>query len=124
MTRIIKNMNRLMTLAFKALESQARRTPEAGNPVVEAVTRACRQGDFGSARLNFLKLAQQSQIGVLQTMDEQAIRRLALGLPDATLARLCAQGPAPLSETIARSLPEGRRRGVSLMSERHRRHQA
>ncbi|MBK1672579.1 hypothetical protein CKO35_04545 [Ectothiorhodospira shaposhnikovii] len=123
MTRMIKNMSRLMSLALRTLESPARRVPDT-SPEAESVARACRHGDFGSARLSFLKLAGQSQIRVLQAMDDRSIRRLTLGLPDATLARLCAQGPAPLGEAIVRSLPEGRRRGVSLMCEQHRRHQA
>ncbi|SEP61086.1 hypothetical protein SAMN05421693_10228 [Ectothiorhodospira magna] len=116
MTRIINHMGRLMNQVLRTLESPAR-PPAESYPVAEAI----RRGDFGSARLNFLKLPRQSQIRMLQTMDQSAIRRLTLGLPDTTLAHLCAQGPAPLGKTIVGALPEGRRRGVSLMCEQHRR---
>ncbi|MCG5501450.1 hypothetical protein [Ectothiorhodospira lacustris] len=88
---------------------------------LETVDTAVRMGEYGAARLRFLKLAQQSQIRVLLHISPKDAVRLAEGLPTYTVARLFEQLPRPLGRAIVQSLPEVKRQGVVVILNHRRR---
>ncbi|TVQ70024.1 MAG: hypothetical protein EA372_11180 [Chromatiaceae bacterium] len=96
MNRIAHNLTRLLNRALLSVDfPNTPGTTPAGRPVSpKVVYRACCHGEFGSARLNFLQLAEKSQILVLRSLDDHTARRLTRGLPESTLARLNRHMPA------------------------------
>ncbi|SEP90514.1 hypothetical protein SAMN05421693_11017 [Ectothiorhodospira magna] len=89
---------------------------------LETVNTAVRMGEYGAARLRFLKLAEQSQIRVLQHIPQKEAIRLAGGLPPYTVARLFEQLPRPLGRAIIQALPEVKRQGVVVILNHRRSH--
>lgn len=112
-------MTEMMTKAndrFEANHYQAIHwIDERQDPALQTVDRAVRQGHYQTARTRFLKLAESSQIGVLQHIPQQDAVRLAGGLPTYTVARLFEHLPRPLGRAIVQSLPEGKREGVVVI---------
>ncbi|MFP4080087.1 MAG: hypothetical protein ACLFTM_05565 [Ectothiorhodospira sp.] len=94
---------------------------ERQDPALQTVDRAVRQGQYHTARTRFLRLAEDSQIRVLQHIPRADAVRLAGGLPTYTVARLFEQLPRPLGRAIVQSLPEGKREGVVVILNHRRR---
>jgi hypothetical protein len=121
-----KQMTTVMNRALNALKAGRTGTakwPDADSPVesgVEIVGNALRNGEFGSARLRFLRLAEQSQIRVLQQIPAKDAARLAGGLPTYTVARLYERLPRDVGRAIVQALPEAKRHGIVVIL-RHRR---
>jgi hypothetical protein len=88
---------------------------------IGTVRRACGLGDYDAARLRFLRLRESSQAQLLEDIPRSEAVRLAGGLPSYTVARLCERVPTSLSRAIVRSLPEGKRHGVSVILDYRRR---
>lgn len=115
--------------AFARVRIEGARQVPAGSglaavaPVsAEAVQEACAEGQFISARIDFLRLAEQSQILLLQQLDRAAAVRLSAALPNPVLARLCERLPVELSQAIVQSLRYNKRRAVRVIR-RYRRRQ-
>jgi hypothetical protein len=113
----------MTTLMNKALERiRQGHANELWKPVdtaidadVDTVSSAMRDGAFGTARLRFLRLAEQSQIRVLECIQVKDAVRLAGGLPAYTVARLYERLPRERGRAIIQALPEGKRRGVVVI---------
>ncbi|OOG23440.1 hypothetical protein B1C78_11285 [Thioalkalivibrio denitrificans] len=113
----------MTTLFNKALDSIRHSSPDelwrqvdaAIDMDVDTVSAAMRKGAIGTARLRFLRLAEQSQIRVLERIDTRDAVRLAGGLPTYTVARLYERLPRKLGKAIVQALPEGKRRGVVVI---------
>ncbi|ANB01392.1 hypothetical protein [Ectothiorhodospira sp. BSL-9] len=118
-------MTEMMTKANDRFETSHNQAihwiDERQDPALQTVDRAVRQGHYQAARTRFLKLAESSQIGVLQHIPQQDAVRLAGGLPTYTVARLFERLPRHLGRAIVQSLPEGKRQGVVVILN-HRRH--
>lgn len=91
------------------------------DPGVETVGTAMRNGEFGTARLRFLRLAEQSQIRVLKDIPVKDAARLAGGLPTYTVARLYERLPRDVGRAIVQALPEGKRQGIVVILKHRRR---
>ncbi|MFW5452304.1 hypothetical protein [Thioalkalivibrio sulfidiphilus] len=88
---------------------------------LSVVNHAMKNGDFGTARLRFLRLAEQSQIRVLERIAENDATRLAGGLPTYTVARLYEHLSRERARAIAQALPEGKRQGLVVILNHRRR---
>lgn len=107
--------------AVKSAKMLGRWHDQPTDPAIEPVRTACRMGEFGTARLRFLRLAEASQIRTLEHIAMGDAIRLASGLPSYTLARLCEHLPDALGRSILRGLPDGKRRGVAVILDHRRR---
>jgi hypothetical protein len=104
MNRIAHNLTRLFNRALLAVDFPNTPGTPSRRPISpKVVYRACCHGEFGSARLNFLQLAEASQVRVLRSLDDRTARRLTRGLPETTLARLYRHVPEQAGDR--RSLP-------------------
>ena len=113
----------MSTLMNKALDRIRNNSPEelwqrvdtTIDTEVATVSSAMSKGAFGTARLRFLRLAEQSQIRVLERIEVKDAVRLAGGLPTYTVARLYERLPRKLGKAIVQALPEGKRRGIVVI---------
>jgi hypothetical protein len=116
-------MNRALN-GLKPLRTRTDVLQATDSPVdsgVEVVGNALRNGEFGSARLRFLRLAEQSQIRVLQQIPTKDAARLAGGLPTYTMARLYERLPRDVGRAIVQALPEAKRHGIVVILKHRRR---
>lgn len=113
----------MTTLINRALDSIRHHSPDEWwqqvdttvDTEVATVRSAMSEGAFGTARLRFLRLTEQSQIRVLERIEVREAVRLAGGLPAYTVARLYERLPRKLGKTIVQALPEAKRRGIVVI---------
>ena len=111
----------LNTLKHTSSASLWQQVDTAVDPDVAMLDDAMRNGGFGTARLRFLRLAEQSQIRVLERIAEKDATRLAGGLPTYTMARLYEHLSRERAVAIAQALPEGKRQGLLVILDHRRR---
>ena len=113
-------MSTLMSKALNTLKHTRHTAPwppadKTADPDVAVINNAMKNGEFGTARLRFLRLAEQSQIRVLEHIAVKDAVRLAGGLPSYTVARLYEHLPRERGRAIVQALPEGKRRGIVVI---------
>jgi hypothetical protein len=119
-------MTKLMNKALESIRHNSpgelwRRVDTAVDTEVATVSSAMRKGAFGTARLRFLRLAEQSQIRVLERIEVKDAVRLAGGLPTYTVARLYERLPRDVGRAIVQALPEAKRQGIVVILKHRRR---
>lgn len=115
-------MSKAMAKAVEHLEQPGTPTRlEHGDQELDAVGDAVRNGEYGTARLNFLRMAEETQIRVLERIPIKDAVRLAGGLPAYTVSRLYERLPRHLGRAIVQALPEGKRHGVVVILNHRRR---
>lgn len=91
------------------------------DPEAATVQLACHRGEYGMARLSFLRLRESSQLQLLESIPRGEAVRLVGGLSTYTVARLYERVPKSLGRAIVRALPESKRHGVSVILDYRRR---
>lgn len=105
-------------LMNKALTGPDPAIPDTG---MDGVALALHNGALGTARLRFLRLAEASQLRLLEDIPVRDAVSLAGGLPAYTLARLYERLPRKRGRAIVQALPEGKRHGILVILNHRRR---
>ncbi|WP_038053901.1 hypothetical protein [Thioalkalivibrio sp. ALJ1] len=88
---------------------------ERPDAALELVSRALQGGEPGTARLRLMRLTEDAQAHVVRQLPAEDVGRLARGLSNYALARICERLPNADVHGILESLPAFKRRGVEMI---------
>ncbi|WP_019625423.1 hypothetical protein [Thioalkalivibrio sp. ALJT] len=88
---------------------------ERPDAALELVSRALQGGEPGTARLRLMRLTEDAQAHVVRQLPAEDVGRLARGLSNYALARICERLPQSGVREILEAIPPFKRQGVEMI---------
>lgn len=94
------------------------RAPESSR--IALICRALREGEYGAARLAFLRLDEHARAMLLESLEREHALSLLARLSGYMAYRLLQRLPQDRAGELLASLPAGKRIGVATITDHHR----